>query len=80
MRDAANVLAVKHLIRRLEKEDPRNAKILKLRVYEGFTIRQTAKELGISQSTVKVRWNLTRQWLYGHLTVRPTRAVSNGRI
>jgi DNA-directed RNA polymerase specialized sigma24 family protein len=79
-RDPANDLAVQQLVQRLQEENPRDAEILKLRFYEGFTIKQTAEELGISEGAVKTSRSVTMHWLRGqleHRAVRPGINTSN---
>lgn len=62
-----DALAFGELRSRLRTIDPRKATVLELIVYEGFTVRQTANVLGISESTVKTCWKMTKQWLRGHM-------------
>lgn len=38
---------------RLEKLDPRQAKVVELRVFAGCTLEETGEALGLSLSTVK---------------------------
>lgn len=48
---------------RLAELDPQKAKVVELRFYAGLTVDQTAKALGVSESTVARDWQFARVWL-----------------
>jgi RNA polymerase sigma factor (TIGR02999 family) len=62
------LLAVEGALRRLEQDDPLNARVIECRFYGGLTIEDTAEALGISPATVKRRWSLAQAWLYRDLS------------
>ncbi|MFH1845095.1 MAG: ECF-type sigma factor [bacterium] len=61
---AADLLFLDLALQRLEDIDARQAEVVKLRYFAGFTIAETAETLGISPATVKVDWTHARAWLY----------------
>jgi RNA polymerase sigma-70 factor, ECF subfamily len=62
------VLAVDDALARLAPLDPRQAQIVELRYFAGFSIEETAAQLGVSPATVKRDWMLARAWLQRELT------------
>jgi RNA polymerase sigma-70 factor, ECF subfamily len=59
----AELLAVEEGLTRLEKVDPRQARIVELRYFIGLNIEETAEALGISTATVKREWSMARAFL-----------------
>ena len=57
------VLALDHVLGRLETVDPELAKIVELRAFGGLTIEEMAHVLGVSPSTVKRDWRTAKAWL-----------------
>ncbi len=57
------ILAVHEAIEKLEKVDPRQAKIVQLRFFGGMKMEEIAAELGISKRTVEGEWTMVRAWL-----------------
>jgi len=51
----------------LEKENPRQAKVVELRYFGGLSVEQIASFMGISPRSVKRDWSLARIWLYRQL-------------
>lgn len=51
----------------LESLDPRQAQIVTLRFFVGFTAEQIGTVLGISPATVQREWRLARAWLQREL-------------
>ncbi len=47
----------------LEKMDPRQAQIVRLRFLTGLSIEETAKLLDISERTIRRDWQMARAWL-----------------
>ena len=52
---------------RLEKENPRQAKVVELRYFGGLSIEQIGATLGIAPRSVKRDWALARIWLFEEL-------------
>ena len=65
--DPAEVLALDAVIRRLEKQDPTAADIVRLRFFAGLSVEETAAMLEISERTVKREWAFARAWLFDAL-------------
>jgi len=51
----------------LEKEHPRQAKVVELRYFGGLSVEQIASLMGFSPRSVKRDWSLARIWLYRQL-------------
>jgi RNA polymerase sigma-70 factor, ECF subfamily len=64
------LLSVDESLARLEKLDPRQARIVELRYFGGLTVEEAAEALGISAKTVTREWNVAKAWLYGDLKER----------
>ncbi|HOW71066.1 MAG TPA: ECF-type sigma factor [Phycisphaerae bacterium] len=62
--DPETILAVDEAVARLAESDPDAAHIIKLHVFAGMTLDETAQLLGISRATV------FRQWAYARATLR----------
>ena len=54
----------------LESEDATKAQLVKLRFFAGLTIRETAKVLGISTSSVDRQWVYVRAWLQRQMATK----------
>jgi RNA polymerase sigma-70 factor (ECF subfamily) len=52
---------------RLEKQNPRQAKVVELRYFGGLSVEQIGAALGIAPRSVKRDWALARIWLYEQL-------------
>jgi RNA polymerase sigma-70 factor, ECF subfamily len=61
------ILAVDECLVRLEKLDPRQARVVELRYFTGLNTEEAAEALGISAKTVTREWNAARAWLYADL-------------
>lgn len=68
--DSAEVLAVGDALETLARLDRQKADIVNLRYFSGFTVKETAAALELSQRTVINEWRLARAWLH--------RALSDG--
>ena len=64
------VVALEASLRRLERREPRQGRIVECRFFAGMTIRETAETLGVSPATVKRGWSMARAWLYRDLERR----------
>lgn len=58
------LLAVDDALENLASEDAELAKLVKLRFFAGFTNREVAEVLGVSEPTVERRWAFARAWLF----------------
>jgi RNA polymerase sigma-70 factor (ECF subfamily) len=58
--DADEVLAVDFALDKLDQESPRQARIVELRFFGGFSIEETAAALGVSTRTARRDWQLAR--------------------
>jgi RNA polymerase sigma factor (TIGR02999 family) len=58
-----DLLALNEALEKLEKHDPRQAELVKLRFFAGLTIDQAAEALGVSTSTADNDWAYARCWL-----------------
>jgi DNA-directed RNA polymerase specialized sigma24 family protein len=59
---------VDELLIQLEEKDPELAEIVELRFYGSATNQEAAQILGLSESTVKRRWNFAKAWLFTQLS------------
>lgn len=62
--DAEEVLALHEALKRLEAVHERQARVVEVRFFGGFTIEDTAEVLGVSPATVKRDWALASAWLF----------------
>ncbi|MCA1622857.1 MAG: sigma-70 family RNA polymerase sigma factor [Acidobacteria bacterium] len=63
-----DLLALDEALNRLTEKDAHLAKVVELRFFAGLEVPETAKVLGISESTVKRDWAIARTWLRRELT------------
>lgn len=56
-------LAVHECLERLERERPRQAKVVELRFFGGLSNAEIAEHLGVSLSTVEADWRFAKTWL-----------------
>ncbi len=61
------VIALDESLRRLERHEPRQSRIVECRFFGGMTIQETAEALGVSPATVKRGWSMAQAWLYRDL-------------
>ncbi|MBC7844002.1 MAG: sigma-70 family RNA polymerase sigma factor [Gemmatimonadaceae bacterium] len=61
------ILAVHEALERLAEFDPRQAQLVELRYFAGFTIEEAADLLGISTATASRDWTVARAWLQREL-------------
>ncbi len=54
-------------LERLEKKNPRQAKVVELRYFGGLSMEQISAIIGIAPRSVKRDWALARIWLYEEL-------------
>ena len=61
---ADKLLAIETAIKKLEKNNERQVRIIECKFFGGMTNDETAASLGISKATVKRDWATARAWLY----------------
>jgi RNA polymerase sigma factor (TIGR02999 family) len=62
-----DLLAMDQALSKLEKADPRAARVVELRFFGGLREEEIAEVLGVSVVTVKRDWRAARAWLIGRL-------------
>ncbi|HTS75773.1 MAG TPA: ECF-type sigma factor [Bryobacteraceae bacterium] len=65
--EAAELVALAEALDRLAAMSERQAKIVEMRYFAGFTVEETADAMGLSPTTVKREWAAARAWLHGEL-------------
>lgn len=63
-----DIIAVDEALKDLEALDPRQARIVEMRIYGGWTIEETAEALGIGSMTVKRGWSSAQLWMRRQLS------------
>jgi RNA polymerase sigma factor (TIGR02999 family) len=58
-----DALAVHEAIEKLEKLDPRQARLIELRFFSGLSMEEIAEVLGVSKRTAEADWTHARAWL-----------------
>jgi RNA polymerase sigma-70 factor, ECF subfamily len=61
------IVALTDALERLRAQHPEQADVLELRFVFGFTRKETARVLGISERTVRRRWEVARRFLQGEI-------------
>ena len=61
--DETDVLDLEAALQKLEKLDPRQARIVELRFYGGLTVQEVAEVMGLSKRGVEREWTMIRAWL-----------------
>jgi RNA polymerase sigma factor (TIGR02999 family) len=74
------LLEVNESLSRLEKLDPRQARIVELRYFSGLTVDETAEALGLSSKTVMRELKVAKAWLYGDLKERQAHAAPADKV
>ena len=64
------LISLDEALRRLERVDPRQSKVVECRFFGGLTIDETAGALGVSQRTVKRDWAMAQAWLHREMSMR----------
>lgn len=60
---ASDVIALDEALTRLAEFDPQQAQLVELRFFGGLSIEEAAGVLGVSRTTVKRNWNVSKAWL-----------------
>lgn len=58
-----DVLAVHDALKKLEKTDPRQSRIVEMHFFCGMKMSEIASVLGLSERTIKREWRVARAWL-----------------
>jgi RNA polymerase sigma factor (TIGR02999 family) len=66
-----DVLALDEALEKLNKVDPRQARIVELRFFGGLTVSEVAEVLNVSKRTVEGEWTMVRAWLRRELSAPP---------
>ena len=61
---ADKLLAIESAIKKLEKNNERQVRIIECKFFGGMTNEETASMLGISKATVKRDWAMAQAWLH----------------
>jgi RNA polymerase sigma factor (TIGR02999 family) len=64
---AGSILALDEVLRRLEKLDETQARIVEMKFFGGMNNQEVAASLDISERTVGREWQAARLWLYREL-------------
>jgi DNA-directed RNA polymerase specialized sigma24 family protein len=59
-----NLVALDEALKRLERINPRQARVVEYRFFGGLTVEQTATAIGASTRTVKRDWAMAQAWLH----------------
>jgi RNA polymerase sigma factor (TIGR02999 family) len=65
-----DLLALDEALGRLDKLNPRQARMVELRYFGGLSEEELAEVLGVTTRTVRRDWSLARAWLYRELSGR----------
>jgi RNA polymerase sigma-70 factor, ECF subfamily len=58
-----DVIALDEALTRLAEFDPQQAHLVELRFFAGLSVEESAEVLGVSRTTLKRNWNVTKAWL-----------------
>ncbi|ACY13956.1 ECF-type sigma factor [Haliangium ochraceum] len=61
--EPVDLLVLDEVLTRLEALDPRQARIVEMRVFGGLTVSEVARTLGVSTRTVEYDWRQARAWM-----------------
>lgn len=70
------VIALCEALERLEKLEPRQARVVECRFFGGLSLDETAEALGVSAATVSRDWTIARAWLHAQLAEPSSAAPS----
>jgi RNA polymerase sigma factor (TIGR02999 family) len=61
------LIALCEALERLERLEPRQARVVECRFFAGLSLEETAEALSISPATVSRDWTIARAWLHAQL-------------
>lgn len=73
-----DLLALDEALQRLAEEEPIEAQVVEMRFFGGMTIAEVANVLGLSERTVRRRWNFAKAWLFDEITKGDTQVDLDG--
>lgn len=62
------VIEIHDALTRLEQYDPRQCRIVELRIFAGLDVEETAAVLALSPRTIKREFRMAKAWLHGELS------------
>jgi RNA polymerase sigma factor (TIGR02999 family) len=65
---AGDLVALDEALKRLARKHPHKSRVVELRFFGGLSIEETARVLGVSDSTVERDWRFARAWLTRELS------------
>ena len=65
--EAAELVGLDEALERLAAMSERQAQVVEMRYFAGFTVEETARAMELSPKTVKREWAAARAWLHGEL-------------
>jgi RNA polymerase sigma-70 factor (ECF subfamily) len=65
---SSDVIALDEALTRLAEFDPQQARLVEMRFFGGLSLEEAAGVLGVSRTTVKRNWNLSKAWLARELS------------
>lgn len=71
---SVELLALDEALNKLERQDGRQSQIVEMRFFGGYSMKEVAKILEISESTANEEWVMAQAWL--HLELNATRGSS----
>ena len=63
VQDDAELLALDEALERLAALDPRQSRVVELRIFGGLTLEETAHAIKISPRTARREWSMAKAWL-----------------
>jgi RNA polymerase sigma-70 factor (ECF subfamily) len=60
---AIDLLALHEAMERLERQDPKLARMVELRFFGGLTVEETAEVMELSPVSIKRGWSMAKAWL-----------------
>ena len=64
---APDLIDIDRALDELEQMDRRQARLVELRYFAGWTVEETAEAMSLSPATVKREWAIARAWLHSRL-------------
>lgn len=61
--EGVDLVALNEALEQLEEVSPRQARVVELKFFGGFTINEMAEELGVGTTTVEDDWATAKVWL-----------------
>ena len=74
---SAHLLALDEALEVLEKQDARKCQVVVMRYFGGYTVKEIAEFLEISEATVEREWRMARAWLQRELGAKSSSASAD---